>query len=151
MKTRAMPASAGSPLFLTTRWSIVSLAQDKNSPETAAALDELCRAYWFPLYAYVRRHGQSPPDAQDLTQAFFTRLLEKDYLNAADQAKGRFRTFLLIALKRFLANEWDRVHAQKRGGGMVLVPLDPALAESKYAADQSTAQPVERNTSADGR
>lgn len=145
MKTPATPAFGGSPLFVTTRWSVVSAAQGETSPDAAAALEELCRAYWFPLYGYARRQGRSPHDAQDLTQSFFARLLEKDYLHAADRGKGRFRSFLLIAFKRFLANEWDKVQAQKRGGGIVLVPLDSDFAESKYAADSSSVQPADRD------
>jgi DNA-directed RNA polymerase specialized sigma24 family protein len=139
-----MPPRA-SPLFLTTRWSVVALSQGGDSRAAAAALEELCRAYWFPLYAYVRRQGRSPHDAQDLTQAFFAQLLEKDYLRAADRGKGRFRTFLLVALKRFLCNEWDRIKAQKRGGGVVFIPLDAELAESRYAADPATAEPADRD------
>jgi RNA polymerase sigma factor (sigma-70 family) len=143
-----MPASTSdnraSPLFLTTRWSVVSLAQGSDSPQAAAALEELCQAYWFPLYAYVRRQGRTPHDAQDLTQAFFAQLLEKDYLTDADREKGRFRTFLLVALKRFLFNEWDRAHAQKRGGGVTLLPLDGTLAETKYLADPVSTEPADR-------
>src|ERR1035437_4343205 len=82
------------PVFVTTHWSVVLSARQKDSPETAAALETLCRTYWYPLYAYVRRQGHSPPDAQDLTQEFFARLLQKDYLKAAAREKGRFRTFL---------------------------------------------------------
>ncbi len=119
-------------IFATTHWSVVLSAQDKSSPGSAAALEALCRAYWYPLYAYVRRQGHHPPDAQDLTQEFFARLLQKDYLQAAAREKGRFRTFLLVALKRFLANEWERARAQKRGGGQVVVPLDTTMAETRY-------------------
>jgi RNA polymerase sigma-70 factor (ECF subfamily) len=134
-----------SPLFVTTRWSVVAAAQGETSQDAAAALEQLCGAYWFPLYAFARRQGRTPHDAQDLTQSFFARLLEKDYLHAADRGKGRFRSFLLVAFKRFLANEWDKVHAQKRGGGFVLVPLDGDLAESKYAADSSCVEPADRD------
>jgi RNA polymerase sigma factor (sigma-70 family) len=118
--------------FVTTHWSVVISARQKDSPQSAAALEGLCRAYWYPLYAYVRRQGHTPHDAQDLTQEFFARLLQKDYLLAAAREKGRFRTFLLVALKRFLANEWDRARAQKRGGGQALLPLDTAAAETRY-------------------
>src|SRR5262245_27384523 len=104
------------PGFVTTHWSVVLTARDENSSKSSEALEALCRTYWFPLYAFVRRQGRAPHDAQDLTQEFFARLLEKEYLKSAVQEKGRFRTFLLVALKRFLANEWDRQHAQKRGG-----------------------------------
>lgn len=119
-------------MFVTTHWSVVLSARRKDSPQSAAALETLCRTYWYPLYAYVRRQGQPPPDAQDLTQEFFARLLQKDYLKAAAREKGRFRTFLIVALKRFLANEWDRARAQKRGGGQPLLSLDTELAEQRY-------------------
>jgi len=123
------------PVFLTTHWSVVLSAQDVDSPQSAEALAKLCSAYWFPLYAFVRRQGRSPHDAQDLTQEFFARLLEKDYLKSAAQDKGRFRTFLLVALKRFLANEWDRQHAQKRGGFTPVVSIDQELAESRFESE----------------
>lgn len=119
--------------FVTTHWSVVLEAREKHSPDAAAALERLCCTYWYPLYAHVRRLGHASPDAEDLTQEFFVRLLQKDYLKVADRAKGRFRTFLLVALERFLANEWDRARAQKRGGGCIVVPLDTALAERLYA------------------
>ena len=123
------------PVFVTTHWSVVLLAQDKDSSRSVEALESLCRTYWYPLYAFVRRQGRRPHDAQDLTQEFFTRLLEKDYLKSAAREKGRFRTFLLVALKRFLANEWDRQHAQKRGGFAPIVSIDQELAESRFAAE----------------
>jgi RNA polymerase sigma-70 factor (ECF subfamily) len=113
----------------------VLCAQNEDSPESAGALAELCSAYWFPLYAFVRRQGRSPHDAQDLTQEFFARLLEKDYLKSAAREKGRFRTFLLVALKRFLANDWDRQHAEKRGGFASVVSIDQELAESRFASE----------------
>ena len=91
-------------IFATTHWSVVLSAQDKDSPRSVEALETLCRVYWYPLYAYARRTGQTPADAEDLTQGFFARLLEKDYLKSAAREKGRFRTFLLMALKRFLAD-----------------------------------------------
>src|SRR4051812_35110181 len=102
-------------LFLTTRWSVVLAAKDKASPDSDAALESLCRTYWYPLYALVRGSGHSPQDAQDLTQSFFALLLCKDYLRVVSREKGRFRTFLRMALKRFLADEWGRSQAQKRG------------------------------------
>mgnify|MGYP003787094741 FL=1 len=114
---------------------MVLSARRPDSPQSAAALETLCRTYWYPLYAFVRRQGHSPPDAQDLTQEFFARLLEKDYLKAAAREKGRFRTFLVVALKRFLANEWDRVRAQKRGGGQPCLSLDTELAEQRYRVE----------------
>jgi len=123
------------PVFVTTHWSVVLSAQDKDSPGSVEALESLCRTYWYPLYAFVRRQGRSPHDAQDLTQGFFARVLEKDYLKSAACEKGKFRTFLLMALKRFLADEWDRQHAQKRGGFSPVVSIDQELAESRFAAE----------------
>ncbi len=114
-------------IFAATRWSVVLAAQDPV--RTKVALEELCRAYWYPLYAYVRRRGHSAEDAQDLTQAFFARLLEKNWLQAVAPEKGRFRAFLLVALKHFLANEWDKARARKRGGGAMPVVLE---AETRY-------------------
>lgn len=119
--------SSSGDTFAHTRWSVVLAAQDPVRAQTA--LEELCRTYWYPLYAYVRRRGYSPEDAQDLTQAFFARLLEKNWLDVVTPAKGRFRAFLLAALKRFLANEWDKARSQKRGGGAVLISRD---AETQY-------------------
>jgi len=114
---------------------VVLQAGQEDTTQAMVALEQLCRVYWYPLYAYVRRRGYSPPDAQDLTQEFFTRLLERHWLARADQAKGRFRTFLLHALERFLANEWDKVHALKRGGGQRLVPLQLETGETRYSAE----------------
>jgi RNA polymerase sigma factor (sigma-70 family) len=145
--SRAIPSSVageGRPVFVTTHWSVVLSARRKDSPQSAAALETLCRTYWYPLYAYVRRQGHSPPDAQDLTQEFFARLLQKDYLKAAAREKGRFRTFLIVALKRFLANEWDRVRAQKRGGGQPLLSLDTDLAEQRYRIEPAESATAER-------
>jgi RNA polymerase sigma factor (sigma-70 family) len=135
LATPSSEVAEGRPVFVTTHWSVVLSARKKDSPQSAAALETLCRTYWYPLYAYVRRQGHSPPDAQDLTQEFFARLLQKDYLKAAAREKGRFRTFLIVALKRFLANEWDRVRAQKRGGGQPLLSLDAEVAEERYRVE----------------
>lgn len=129
--------------FHTTRWSVVLSAQGKSSGDAFASLEALCGQYWPPLYAYVRHRGHAAHDAQDLTQAFFARLLEKNWLTAVDQEKGRFRSFLLMALKRFLANEWDRAQTRKRGGGVEVISLDAGLAESAYAADHVAALPAD--------
>jgi RNA polymerase sigma-70 factor (ECF subfamily) len=118
--------------FTTTHWSVVLAASDAASPGAAAALAELCRTYWYPLYAFVRRKGHGPHDAQDLTQSFFARLLEKHYVAAADRKRGRFRTFLLAALTHFLADEWDKARRLKRGGGREIVSFDAASAEERY-------------------
>ena len=129
-------ASSDAPgSFPNTRWSVVLAATQRPSPESAAALETICRAYWYPLYAYVRRCGRPPHDAQDLTQEFFCRLLAKHWLDSADRDKGRLRTFLITALKKFMSNEWRRASAQRRGGGRTPLPLDTSFAESRYAAD----------------
>jgi DNA-directed RNA polymerase specialized sigma24 family protein len=133
-----MPESSQSTeqsLFVTTRWSVVLAAQDKSSPDSAAALETLCHAYWYPLYAYVRGSGRSPHDAQDLTQEFFARLLAQDWLRVVLPEKGRFRTFLVVAFKRFLANEWLHASRQKRGAGKTHVPLDAVEAEQRFAGE----------------
>ena len=124
-------------LFHTTHWSVVMNARDPGSAESAAALEALCAAYWYPLYALARGRGHSPPDAEDLVQEFFARLLAKDYLRAADPERGRFRAFLSVAMERFLANQWDRAQARKRGGGAAHIPLDTALAERLYRQEPS--------------
>lgn len=121
--------------FTTTHWSMVATAGDGTLPGAAEALERLCRAYWYPLYAYVRRRGHSPEDAQDLTQDFFQRLLASDWIARADQAKGRFRTFLLCGLRNFLANEWQKSGRLKRGAGKVFVALDGLEAEERYKVE----------------
>jgi RNA polymerase sigma-70 factor (ECF subfamily) len=118
--------------FTTTHWSVVIAAGDVASPQADAALAELCRTYWYPLYAFVRRKGHSPPDAQDLTQAFFARLLEKNYVAQADRERGRFRTYLLAALTHFLADEWEKARRLKRGGGREIISFYAASAEERY-------------------
>lgn len=117
--------------FATTHWSAVLAAGDSASPETQEALDRLCRTYWYPLYAFVRANGYRPKDAEDLTQAFFERFIEKRYVKAAIREKGRFRTFLMTLARRFLCNEFDRATAAKRGGGVPHVPLDTLEAEGQ--------------------
>lgn len=124
-----------STLFCTTRWSVVLNAQKGDEFEAAASLETLCRAYWPPLYAYARRHGCSEHDAEDFTQGFFARLLEKDHLQAVQREKGRFRQFMLMAFKRYLSHEWEHRGAAKRGGGATPQPLDTAMAERLYVAD----------------
>jgi RNA polymerase sigma factor (sigma-70 family) len=110
--------------FATTRWSIVLAAGQSEKEASRAALETLCRAYWFPIYAYVRRRVAQPDDAQELTQSFFTALLERNALAAADPDRGRFRAFLLASCKNFLASHWEHQNAQKRGGGRKLLALD---------------------------
>lgn len=122
----------GVPVFATTHWSVVLQAGEAGSPASHRALEELCRTYWHPLYAYARRLGHDAPASEDLTQGFFARLLEKNYLTVVDRRRGKFRWFLLTAFKGFLANEWDRERALKRGGGQALLPLDITAAEDGY-------------------
>ncbi len=138
-------APAGARAFRTTHWSVVLLARRSDTVRAEPALAELCRAYWYPLYAYVRRLGRGPEDAQDLTQEFFARLIEKQWLESVDQAKGRFRSFLLTAFKHFLAGEWHRDRAAKRGGGQALISLDRVEAEDRYTlepADTATPEAI---------
>jgi len=130
-------APFGPSRFATTRWSLVLAAGERNSPQSADALAALCEAYWYPLYAFVRRRGHDADGARDLTQAFFTRLLEKNDLAAAQPERGKFRSYLLTSLKHFLANEWDRERAQKRGGGRSGLSIDFGTAEERYSREPS--------------
>jgi RNA polymerase sigma factor (sigma-70 family) len=118
--------------FATTRWTVVLAAGSRGSPEAERALEELCRLYWYPLYAYVRRQSSSKEDAEDLVQGFFARLLERHDLQSVNREKGKFRAFLLASLKHFLANERDRAGRQKRGGKAVHLPLDWQQADTRY-------------------
>jgi len=130
--------------FVTTHWSVVLAAGGLDDTHGQAALARLCRVYWYPLYAYVRRQGHTPEDAQDLTQEFFARLLAKNYLSTVDRAKGRFRSFLLAALRHFLANQWDRAQAAKRGGGQRFISLDETNAETRYGLEPADTMTAER-------
>jgi RNA polymerase sigma-70 factor (ECF subfamily) len=121
--------------FTATHWSVVLAARDGDSTRARAAMEALCRAYWYPLYAFVRRMGQSPHDAEDSVQGFFAVCLEKNYLAVAQKEKGRFRSFLLLALKRYLAKERDKSRARKRGGGQKPIALDSLTAEQRYAVE----------------
>lgn len=137
-----MPQYDSSPLggrgaqdFATTQWSLVLVAGDGDRQEAQQALATLCEAYWLPLYAYVRRRVPDRAEAQDLTQSFFGELLEKNFVASARPERGRFRAFLLTALKHFLSKEWERARAQKRGGGRAPISLDFALAESSLGLE----------------
>lgn len=133
---RTSEASGGARgVFVTTQWSVVLAAARSDTTKAQEALEKLCRAYWYPLYAYVRRRGHPAQDAQDLTQAFFTRLLERQWIANADRERGKFRTFLLTAMSHFLSDEWDKVRAQKRGGGAAQVPVQLDDAESRYGCE----------------
>ena len=125
----------GGERFPTTHWSVVLQAGHTPTPQSQAALEKLCRAYWYPLYAFIRRQGHGPEEAQDLTQAFFAHFLASESLHRADPRKGRFRSFLLGALKHFLVNEWQREHRQKRGGGFAVFSLEELDPETRLAAE----------------
>lgn len=138
------PATATPRVFPPTQWSLVLAATCReDAPGSATALEAICRAYWYPLYAYVRRCGQSADAAQDITQSFFALLLERHWLDSADRTKGRLRTFLIVALKNFMAKEWRRAAAQCRGGGRRATHFDTAFAESRFAADATALAPDE--------
>ena len=132
-RTQVVPA--GADVFATTRWTVVLAAGRGAAPQASVALEELCNTYWYPLYVYVRRQTSSREDAEDLTQSFFARFLEKNYLEHLSSDKGRFRAFLLASLKHFLANEWDRANRLKRGGGVAPLSLDWQNAETRYQID----------------
>jgi RNA polymerase sigma-70 factor (ECF subfamily) len=125
-------APARRTAFEPTQWSVVLRAGRNDTPRAQQALARLCQTYWYPLYAHVRRRGHGAHDAQDLTQEFFARLLARQTLERADPARGRFRTFILTALDRFLADEWDKSQAQKRGGATEILSLDLAAAERRF-------------------
>ena len=129
---------AGPQWFATTHWSVVLAAGRSESEHQAAALQQLCNAYWYPLYAYIRWRGHGPEDAQDLAQGFFLQLIEKNWLSGVAPEGARFRSFLLTMLKGFLSNAHDYSQALKRGGGKVFVPLDSDRAEDRLAQEPST-------------
>jgi RNA polymerase sigma-70 factor (ECF subfamily) len=134
-----------SPQFGSTRWSVVLAAKEGGSEAAQAALATLCTTYWRPLYAFARRSGHSVEDAQDLTQSFFSRFIEKDALRHVDPTLGKFRAFLLTSLRNFLANEWRRGQAEKRGGATQLVGIDEMTrVESTYVASQAVSESPER-------
>lgn len=144
MDSNGSNAAAGSRRFGTTHWSIVLAAQSPDLPESREALENLCRCYWYPLYAFVRRRGHPAHEAQDLTQEFFATLLEKDYLEAADRERGRFRTFLLTAVSRFLSKQLDRSRAAKRGGGKKVLSIDISSGEERYHREPADTWTAER-------
>ena len=125
-------SGGGQDIFATTHWTVVVAAGQRHTPQSDHALEELCRTYWFPLYAFVRRRGHAKADAEDLVQAFFVRFLAKNYLEGLSAERGRFRAFLLASLKHFLANEWDKSQRQKRGSGAAHLPLDWETADSQF-------------------
>jgi DNA-directed RNA polymerase specialized sigma24 family protein len=135
MSPEKIQPHAGGAEFATTRWSIVLAARAHGAPHAQAALENLCQTYWLPLYAYLRGVGCAPEEAEDIVQGFFARLLEKGDFAQVSPERGRFRSFLLAAVKHFLANERDRARAIRRGGGRAAFSLDVGAAESRYAAE----------------
>jgi RNA polymerase sigma-70 factor (ECF subfamily) len=132
MTSDSPSSGAPSDIFATTHWTVVLTAGQRHTPKADRALEELCRTYWFPLYAYVRRRGYAKADAEDLVQAFFARFLARNYLEGLSAERGRFRAFLLASLKHFLANEWDKTQRQKRGGGATILSLDWQTADTQF-------------------
>jgi len=130
--------------FTATHWSVVLAAGEATSPQASAALEELCKTYWYPLYAFVRRNGHSPEDSQDLVQEFFARFLQRRSVRLADRSRGRFRTFLLTSLKHFLINEWSKANREKRGGGQRVISLDAAATETRFRAEPADHQTPEK-------
>ena len=128
-------ASQGQSQFTATHWTQVRDSQAGVSAQAEEALARLCQSYWYPLYCFVRRQGQSPPDAEDLVQGFFAKVLEKNYFKNANPEKGRLRSFLLLALKGYMANEWDKAQRQKRGGGQAVISLDLEQTEYRYGSE----------------
>jgi len=125
-------AAPSRDIFATTHWSVVLAAGHPDSPQASVALETLCRTYWYPLYAYIRRRGYGPEDAQDLTQDFFARLLKENYPGQANPAKGKFRSFLLLTLNHFLSDAHARAATRKRGGGRTVISLDAQVSEGHY-------------------
>ncbi len=140
----AAPTSGQSAWFATTHWSVVLTAGQCDSPQAADALERLCRTYWYPLYAYVRREGYDEESAKDLTQGFFERFLEKKYLDQTQREKGKFRSFLLKSLKHFLSDQRDKARAQKRGGGKTFVSLDDSTCEDRYRLERGAVMNPEK-------
>ena len=127
----------GQASFRTTHWSLVKAAGGNPSEASAKALEILCRAYWFPVYAHIRRRGHGPEEAQDLTQGFFEELLGKNRLEKADASRGRFRSFLLASANHYLSHEWEKLNAQKRGGGQNVISLDSLESEERFGLEPS--------------
>jgi RNA polymerase sigma-70 factor (ECF subfamily) len=135
------PAGQKPQWFATTHWSVVLTAKNGDAAQAAGALERLCQTYWPPLYAYIRREGHGVADAQDLTQEFFSALLQKDYLQYLQDRRGKFRSFLLTLLKHFLADQRDKAATQKRGGGKTFVSLDDTSVDDRYFAEPSGVGP----------
>lgn len=130
--------------FLTTQWSMIRMAGGDDSPDSQKALERLCRRYWYPVYAFVRKFGLSAPEAEDLTQDFFYHVLRTNMFATADASKGRFRTFVIQATKNFLSNDWKRRQTKKRGGGEALISLDTEETERRYQLEMTDQQTPEK-------
>ncbi len=139
------PERVDGQVFNTTQWSVVLAAGETAAPNGREALEQLCRAYWPPVYAFVRRQGRNPDDARDLTQEFFAQFLEKKCVKSADPDRGRFRSFLIASLKNFLVNEWRAAQAEKRGGGQIFISLD----EQRDVETRLVAEPADPATTPD--
>ena len=145
MPDSAQESDAGRPrVFATTHWSVVLAAGHGESAPAGRALETLCRAYWYPIYVYVRKKGYRPEEAQDLTQEFFAQLIAKNHFRLADRTKGRFRAFLMATLDYFLAREWSRAHRQKRGGQFTFISLDEHSPEKRYQMEPADLETPER-------
>ncbi len=139
----SIPVATGD-IFATTSWTVVLAAGQRHTPQSEAALEKLCRSYWFPIYAYIRRRGRSKEDAEDLTQTFLSRFVGKDGLLCVNARHGRFRAFLLASLKHFLANQWDRSQSRKRGGKVAILTLDWQNADTQFQVAAAAGQCPER-------
>ena len=137
-------AAGGPRCFATTHWSVVTAAGESGSAPAQMALETLCRAYWYPIYVYVRRKGYGPDEAEDLTQEFFAQLIAKEQFRLADRNKGKFRTFLLAMLDYFLAREWSRAHRQKRGGKFTFISIEQQSPEQRYQLEPADHQTPEK-------
>ena len=144
LRKDVLEGAASPSAFTTTHWSVVVAAGDVSSPQGRAALERLCRAYWQPLHAYLLRQGHTAHDAQDLTQEFFAHFLEKSYFRVADRARGRFRSFLLTALKHFVAHEWEKARAVKRGGRHSFISWEEQPEEMRASLASGADLPPER-------
>jgi RNA polymerase sigma factor (sigma-70 family) len=144
MERSERTTATGPADFRSTHWSVVLAANQPDSPESRKALARLCETYWYPVYIFIRRRGHDPDDAKDLTQELFARLIEKQFLEAVDQEKGRFRSFLLTCVKRLLNKEWKKAQTLKRGGEYTFVPLDDAVAEARYGAEPADGMSPEK-------
>jgi len=147
MSAHEQPPRAAEALareFSTTHWSVVLAAGQMDLPSAAEALEKLCRAYWYPLYAYARRLGNNAEDAQDLTQSFFARFLANNSISLADRSRGRFRTFLLNSFKNFTIDEWNKTQREKRGGGHVIISTEAEEAENRYQKEPSHTETPEK-------